>query len=189
MYHFIGLPHVPNLIRRGGLWCAKQLREWGDLFDDDRSKWGGWQKGEAFSGYISCSINPPMGMLTRRRQPVILDLNPLIAALPGVIFVGKWSSFKDVQPEDAVRQTGIEWFERMFLAATGGHANPHPGEFLVPKHIPLEHLQRIIFFSQEDLDAARRSLRGLELPPGAGALRAAVRPELFGTKMQTEEET
>ena len=137
VYHFIGLPHLPNLIRRGGLYCARQLRTWGDAFDNDPSKWGSSDKGEAFSGYISCSINPPMGMLTRRRQPVILDLEPTVAALPGVVFIGKWSSFRDVQPEEALNQTGVEWFDRMFLTATKSHAEPHPGEFLVPHHIPL----------------------------------------------------
>ena len=186
VYHFIGLPYLPNLIVRGGLYCARRLREWGDPFDDDRQKWGSYTKGEAFSPYVSCSVNPPMGMLTRDKQPVILELIPSVAAIDNVAFIGKWSSFNDILAEDAVQQTGVEWFDRMFLNPDTGHANPHPGEFLVPAEIPLASLRRLVFFTEANLQSARESLGPLDLPPGVKPLAAAVEPHLFGRKMQEE---
>lgn len=186
VYHFIGLPWLRGFVERGGLYCAKQLREWGDTFDDDRWKWGSFDKGEAFSGYISCSINPPMGMMTRDKKPVILEIDANVAALTGVAFIGKWSSFKDVLPDEAVNQTGLEWFDNMFLTAAKNHAEPHPGEFLVPTHIPLTHLRRMIFFTQDDLEATRENLRGVAVPRDVGQFKVSVRPQLFGRKMQEE---
>ena len=186
VYHFIGLPGLPKLMRRGGLWCARQLRQWQDEFDDDRSKWGTHAKGEAFSGYISCSVNPPMGMMTGSKKPVILALKPAVAAIDGVVFIGKWSSFGDVLPEECLLQTGVEWFDRMFLHPQVSRADPHPGEFLVPSHIPLSELQRIVFFSHQDLKDARKSVEGIPRPAGVGRFPPAVRPALFGRKMQEE---
>jgi len=187
-YHFIGLDYLPNVIRRAGLWCAKCLRDWGDAFDDDPCKWGSCDRGLAFSSFLSCSINPPMGMMTRSKRPVILELDASVAALPGVVFIGKWSSFKDVVPEISLAQRGVEWFDKMFLSPMTSFASPHPGEFLVPRHIALRNVHRVVFFSQEDLDETRRSLSDLPRPQGLGPIRVSVNAPLFGRKMREEEQ-
>jgi len=186
VYHFIGLPWLPNVIHRGGVWCARQLRQWGDDFDDDPQKWGTCEKGQALSGYISCSVNPPMGMMKKSKRPVLLALDPSVAATDGVVFIGKWSSFGDVLPEQCLTQTGADWFDRMFLHPLASRADPHPGEFLVPSHIPLLELRRIVFFSDEDLEEARASVLGISLPRGMNRIPAAVTPALFGRTMQEE---
>ena len=158
VYHFIGLPYFTNLIKRGGIWCADRLREWGDDFDDDPSKWGTWEKGEASGDYISCSVNPPMGMMKESGRPVLLELNASTAGRLGTVFIGKWPSYGDVGA-DAVNQTGVEWFDRMFLTEANDHAEPHPGEFLVPQHIPLDQIRRVLFYKQQDFDEVREAVR------------------------------
>lgn len=190
VYHFISLPYLPNFIRRGGLWCAKQLREWDDAFDDDPQKWGTWQKGEAFSPYISCSVNPPMGMMKKHQRPVLLELNAAILAIPGTAFIGKWSSFGDVDPQASLEQTGVDWLDRMFLHETKDRAEPHPGEFLVPEHIPLSHLRNLIFYSNADREEARSAVRGMAWPADVPRVKLSsqVAPWRFGRKMQDEEE-
>jgi hypothetical protein len=187
-YHFIGLSYLPNMFRRGGLWCAGCLRAWGNEFDDDPYKWGTYEKGVAFSGFLSCSVNPPMGMMAKSKRPVILELESTVAAMPGVVFIGKWSSFKDVVPDVSLAQTGVEWFDRMFLSSWASRGNPHPGEFLVPRHVPLSSVQRLVFFSDDDLKQARSDLSGLTLPQGTRSIRSSINPSLFGRKMQEEEQ-
>lgn len=184
VYHFVGLEYLPNVLRRGGLCCASMLRGFGDSFDDDPQKWGSHQKGVDFAGYISLSVNPPMGMMTRNKLPVIIELSSDVAAADGTLFIGKWSSFADVTFAAAVQQIGGEWFDRMFLTATATRANPHPGEFLVPQMVPLSSLRRMVFYTQEDYEAAREMLANVPRPDGITAIRAGIEPYLFGRKMQ-----
>ena len=181
MYHFIGLSYLPNVLHRRGLWCRSQLCQWEDDFDDDPSKWGHAEKAAAFGRYISCSVNPPMGMLTKQKRPVLVKLDPSIVTGPGVVFIGKWSSFADVLPEEALRQSGVEWFDKMFLNDQTNHCSPHPGEFLVPQHIPLDDLLGLVFYSDAD---QREGLNNLVLPK---KLDISVQPWRFGRKMQQEE--
>jgi len=188
VYHFIGLPYLPNLIRRDGLWCANRLREWQDEFDYDPYRWGTPVKGAAFGGYVCCSVNPPMGMMKPNRRPVLLELAASVLALPGAAFIGKWSAFRDVGSE-ALDQTGPEWFHRMFQNDSTNRANPHPGEFLVQEHISLSHVRRLLFYSEDDLREARLLLGKTALlengPPGS--IKVAVQPSLFGRAMQEME--
>jgi hypothetical protein len=187
VYHFVPLRYLANVIRRNGLWCRHQLLQWEDDFESSPQKWGSVGKAEAFKGYVSCSVNPPMGMLTKKNRPVLLELRASVAADPGVVFIGRLSSYADVKPADAVNQTGVEWFDRMFLNQFAGRA-VHPGEFLVPLHIPLSAVKTFVFYSQHDLDDAKVQVRGVELPPGVQRLAAVVKPASFGRKMQQEAE-
>lgn len=186
VYHFIGLPYLRNVFRRGGLWCASQLRDFGDDFET--GSWGSAEKAEAFCSYVACSINTPMGMLTKEKRPVLLELSSPVVAEEDAAFIGKWSSYGDVIAEEARRQTGIEWFDRMFLTDLDNHARPHPGEFLVPDHIPLGQVRRLIFYTEEDREEARGLVRGVELPEGLsrGKIPSLVAPGRFGNKMQSE---
>jgi hypothetical protein len=181
--HFIGIDYLPNVFRREGLWCSRALRDWGDVFHDDPWKWGSPSKAEALSGYVSCSVNPPWGMLKKQDRPVIIRLRVEVLAFPGCLFIGKWSSFGDVQVADALRKTGLESFDAMFLSGTTPQASPHPGEFLVPRHIPLEMLTRVVFHSEEDLQYARE----IAGSAAAGqALSALVSPSAFGRKFEED---
>lgn len=190
VYHFTPLPKLPNLFRRGGLWCRRQLREWGDDFKDDPRRWGNARKAEAFKEYISCSVNPPMGMLSKREQPVLLALDTSVLLADGVVFIGKWSSYNTVHPVEALNQLGCEWFDRMFLNFVTNRAASadHPGEFLVPTYVPLSAVKRFIFYSESDQVEARRLLAGVALPTGIGPPLMVVQPWVFGRKMQEEEE-
>jgi len=188
-YHFIGLPYLPNLMKRNGLWCANRLREWRDQFDDDPTRWGTRAKGEAFGGYISCSVNPPMGMMKPNRRPLILELTASVLALPGTAFVGKWSSFRDVGTE-ALNQVGPDWFDRMFQTDKANRAIPHPGEFLVREHVPLSYVRRFIFYSDDDMRETRLLLEKTEVTGRTpqGTIKVAVEPLLFGRAMQETED-
>lgn len=187
VHHFIGLRFLANVIRRNGLWCAEQLREWGDDFDDDRQKWGSWQKGEEFASYISCGVNSPMGMMKRSTRPVILALSPEVAAWEGVIFIGKWSSHGDIRLDACREWTGIEYFDKMFLHDYRYRAI-HPGELLVPEHIPLRFTRKIIFYCGEDLEEARRLARGIDRPDDVEHLHVVVDPVPFGRVLAEEED-
>jgi hypothetical protein len=190
VFHFIPVQQLPNVFRRGGLWCARQLRHWRDAFDDDPQKWGCVEKGEALSAYISCAVNPPMGMMTKRKRPVLLELNAPILATAGVAFIGKWSSWGDVDAEECLQQTGVQWFDKMFLNEYSNRAEPHPGEFLVPTHIPLNCLRSLIFYKEEDRKEASAALQGISWPPNIPrvTLTSQVAPSRFGRKMQQEED-
>src|SRR6266508_109138 len=87
VYYFIPVLALPKLIKRDDLRCRRQLREWGDGFNDDPCKWGNVRKGEAFVEYISCSVNPPMGMLHKRDRPVLLELDTSVLLIDGVAFI------------------------------------------------------------------------------------------------------
>ena len=178
--HFIDLKALPNVMVREGLWCAQRLREWGDTFDDDRHKWGSWAKGEEFSGYISCSINNPMGMMKRSetKRPVIIRLDPALAAREGVLLIGKWSSFGDVALENCVTSVGAQHFEAMFEHPLSYRAI-HPGEILVPEHIPISDFRQLVFYDKADLEEAREILSTIDMPTNT-TLNATVDRTPFG---------
>ena len=187
-YHFIPLPYISNVLFREGLWCRRQLSGWGDAFDDDMSKWGRADKARAFQDYVCCSVNPPMGMLKKKKRPVLILLHPYVLALPRVAFVGKWSSWGDVEPKRALGQTGIEWFEKMFLNTTSSRAS-HPGEFLVPSCVPLTYIRGFVFYNDNDKDSGIKLLEAVNARGEVHRLRLIVDASLFGTKMQEEDET
>lgn len=187
VHHFTPLRFLPNVIRRNGLWCARQLREWDDDFDDDRQKWGSWEKGDEFASYISCGVNSPMGMMKRSNKPVILALEPEVATWEGDIFIGKWSSHGDIELETCHDWTGVEYFDKMFLHEHRYRAI-HPGEFLVPEHIALRFVQKFIFYCDEDLEEARRLVTGIDRPDDVPRLNVLVDPVPFGIRVLEEEE-
>lgn len=186
IYHFISISYLPNIVVRDGLWCRRRLTEWNDSFDSNPLKWGNPAKAEAFGSYVSCSVNPPMGMLTRRTRPVLLQIDASTAARRGVLFIGRWSSFGGVTADSAVLQTGQVWFDGMFLNRNTSRAEPHPGEMLVPEHIPLKSIVRLVFFTEDDRTEAKSLLAGISLPPGVQGLYGTVNATLFGNKMQGE---
>ena len=186
VYHFIPLQYLPNVFRRGGLWCAQQLREWGDDFDDDRQKWGWIEKGEALSGYVACSVNAPWGMLTPDKRPVLLELNSPILGTPNAVFIGKWSSHRDVDADACLEQTGVTYFDNMFLNKYKSFAEPQPGEFFVPRHIPLSYVRSVVFYRNEDRRDFNTAINKMSWPDGfpRGNITAQVSPSKFGNKMQ-----
>jgi len=183
-YHHTPLVSLANVVRREGLWCRRQLTEWGDSFDDETSKWGRREKAAEFAEYVCCSVRPPMGMLKKEKRPILLELLPTVLALPGVAFIGKWSSFGDVAADQALRQTGVTWFDRMFSNSQSDWPTEHPGEFLVPRCVPLEYVRRIVFRLEDDSRDAAVSLGSAGSHEALRKLRFTVDKYPFGRNME-----
>lgn len=119
-----------------------------------------------------------------------MQLNASVVALPGTVFIGKWSSYGDVEAEEALQQTGVDWFDKMFLSEWKSRAEPHPGEFLVPEHIPLSYTRRLVFYTEADWHEASSAIKRTPWPEGVPRMKfkAGIEPGLFGRKMREEED-
>jgi len=116
------------------------------------SGWGDEAKAEELKNYICCSIVRPWGMSKEEPEmKALISLSPEVLLRKGVLFCGTWSSFSDVSLQSLLGNCTLEAFDLMFENTTSPFPAPPPGEFLVPKCIPISEFKPHVYLYDEQV--------------------------------------
>lgn len=150
VWHLSRVTQLVDIFRAGALLSRAEMDRLGIPYG--MSGWGNVAKAEELKDYICCSIVCPWGMSKEEPETKsLISLNPEVLLRDGSIFCGTWSSFGHISIEKLLGNCTVEAFDLMFQNMTSPFPAPPPGEFLVPKCIPVSEFHPWIYFYDEQV--------------------------------------
>ncbi|HEX76916.1 MAG TPA: DUF4433 domain-containing protein [Dehalococcoidia bacterium] len=182
IYHYTALENLPVIFKHGGLFSRAERRK-RDIQAREHS-WGRSGREIEFRDYISCSLDPPYGMIEREQGNLaLLEINPLLICNDDTLFCPAWSSF-DKFDLDYLRQKNTPAdFDNLFPNPTSSEPRFLGAEILIKTHVPILEVKTVYF--QEDRFRDQALLECVKIPVArhfilrSPRIRFVVRPELF----------
>lgn len=166
VWHLSRVTQLKDILSTGALLSRAEMDRLGILYG--MSGWGSDAKAEELKDFICCSIVFPWGMSKEEPETkALVPLDPVVLLREGTLFCGTWSSFNEVSLVDLLGNCTVEAFDLMFESETSSFPAPLPGEFLMPKCIPISEFDsRIYFYNDEAKQQAIQSCNRVFLPSG-----------------------
>jgi len=166
VWHLSRVSQLRDIFGAGALLSRAEMDRLGIVYG--MSGWGNDAKAEELKDYICCSVVCPWGMSKEEPETkALISLDPKVLLREGLLFCGTWSSFGDVSIDNLRGNCTVEAFDLMFENATSSFPAPPPGEFLVPKCIPVSEFHpRIYFYDEQVKEQAIQSCGNVRFPSG-----------------------
>lgn len=166
VWHLTRLSQLPGIFQAGALLSRAEMDVLGVSYG--MSGWGSDAKARELENFICCSVVCPWGMSKDDPQTkALIQLTPKILLREGVLFCGSWSSFGQISSPSILSNCTADAFDQMFNNMTSPFPAPPPGEFLVPKCIPLSEFKpRLCFYDDETKMKATQLCGGITIPGG-----------------------
>lgn len=182
IYHYSVLDNLPSIIMNRGILSRAERKGCGILCSEHT--WGPTGRAEELREYISCSLEPPYGMIESEIGSGRLILCELAASLiwrEGTLFCPAWSSYRKFNLEYLKTHCGEEDFDCMFPNPFSSEPIFHGAEILVKDLIPLYNIRRVYFIDANALNWAVKECTAVVEQQGriGVTIYFAVRPEVF----------
>jgi hypothetical protein len=154
IWHYTLCESLPSIIENDGIYARAELRRRCIAFRSEHY-YGAGRREAVLGEYVACAPLPPWGMMQSENEEIaVLRLDASVMAMPGTCFCPGWSPRGDFDPDEIVTWTGPERLEELYSGT--GPAWVLPAEIFVPNAVPLELLDRIVFFDDRTRDCARK---------------------------------
>ncbi len=180
IFHYTVLESLPSIVSHRGILCRTERRNCGLVCQEHG--WGPYGREEDLEDYVSCSLEPPYGMIRAEEEPLILcEIDSKLIWDDDTLFCPAWSSYHKFDLDYLKEHATVEDFDNMFLNPFSSGPRYFGAEILVKNRVQLGDILKVYFTDRERLNEALQSCTEVIERKGRIGVTIAfiTRPEVF----------
>lgn len=155
IFHYTLVDNLPSILGYRGILCRVERRKHGLVCDEHG--WGPSDRAEELKEYVSCSLEPPYGMIQAELDTgrlVLCEIDASVIWEEGTLFCPAWSSHHRFDLEYLKSHATADDFDQMFPNPFSSEPRFLGAEILVRNKVPLGSIKRVYFSNDDSMKRA-----------------------------------